>query len=327
MVTSSSLTGAGTLVCVQHEYRPNAVAPQDRLDFCPDETIAQLLARADRPTISAEFFPPRDDEGQAILHRAIERLEPLHPDFVSVTYGANGSSRERTLDAVRDILASTRLRVMGHLTCTGQSVDELRVVIDSYGEMGVRHILAVRGDMPGGPLVPWQQHPQGLSNATELVELIKSRGEFCVGVGAFPDVHPGSTAENDVRVLCDKQAAGAEFAITQLFFRPAAYHRLVDRLRVAGCRMPIIAGMMPVTNIRQVDKFAELSGAPLPDEMVTRLQAVAEDPEQVRSTGAQICAELARELLAGGAPGIQFFTQNRSAATRRILAMLESGAR
>jgi len=312
---------------VQHEYRPDAVTPQDRLDFRPDETIAQLLARTDRPTISAEFFPPRDDEGQAVLHRSIEQLEPLHPDFVSVTYGANGSSRERTLDAVRDILASTRLRVMGHLTCTGQSVDELKAVIDGYGEMGVRHILAVRGDMPGGPLVPWQRHPQGLSNATELVELIKSRGEFCVGVGAFPDVHQGSTAENDVRVLCDKQAAGAEFAITQLFFRPANYRLLVERLRAAGCRMPVIAGMMPVTTIRQVDKFAELSGAPLPEEMVARLQSVADDPEQVRLTGAQICAELARELLADGAPGIQFFTQNRSAATRRILAMLEEGRR
>jgi methylenetetrahydrofolate reductase (NADPH) len=193
--------------------------------------------------------------------------------------------------------------------------------------MGVRHILAVRGDMPGGPLVPWQRHPQGLSNATELVELIKSRGEFCVGVGAFPDVHQGSTAENDVRVLCDKQAAGAEFAITQLFFRPANYRLLVERLRAAGCRMPVIAGMMPVTTIRQVDKFAELSGAPLPEEMVARLQSVADDPEQVRLTGAQICAELARELLADGAPGIQFFTQNRSAATRRILAMLEEGRR
>ncbi|WP_239018439.1 methylenetetrahydrofolate reductase [Propionibacterium ruminifibrarum] len=312
---------------MQHEYRPDAVTPQDRLDFRPDETIAQLLARTDRPTISAEFFPPRDDEGQAVLHRSIEQLEPLHPDFVSVTYGANGSSRERTLDAVRDILASTRLRVMGHLTCTGQSVDELKAVIDGYGEMGVRHILAVRGDMPGGPLVPWQRHPQGLSNATELVELIKSRGEFCVGVGAFPDVHQGSTAENDVRVLCDKQAAGAEFAITQLFFRPANYRLLVERLRAAGCRMPVIAGMMPVTTIRQVDKFAELSGAPLPEEMVARLQSVADDPEQVRLTGAQICAELARELLADGAPGIQFFTQNRSAATRRILAMLEEGRR
>lgn len=310
---------------MQHEYRPDAVTPQDRLDFRSDETIAQLLARTDRPTISAEFFPPRDDEGQAVLHRSIEQLEPLHPDFVSVTYGANGSSRERTLDAVRDILASTRLRVMGHLTCTGQSVDELKAVIDGYGEMGVRHILAVRGDMPGGPLVPWQRHPQGLSNATELVELIKSRGEFCVGVGAFPDVHRGSTAENDVRVLCDKQAAGAEFAITQLFFRPANYRLLVERLRAAGCRMPVIAGMMPVTAIRQVDKFAELSGAPLPEEMVARLRSVAADPEQVRLTGAQICAELARELLADGAPGIQFFTQNRSAATRRILAMLEEG--
>ena len=277
---------------MQHEYRPTAVAPQDRLDSRPDETIAQLLARADRPTISAEFFPPRDDEGAAVLHRSIEQLEALHPDFVSVTYGANGSSRERTLDAVRDILASTRLRVMGHLTCTGQSVDELKAVIDGYGEMGVRHVLAIRGDMPG------------------------------VGVGAFPDVHPGSTAERDVQVLRDKQTAGAEFAITQLFFRPGAYRRLVDRLRDAGCGLPVIAGMMPVIAIGQIDRFAELSGAPLPDEMVARLRAVGDDRAAVRGVGTALCAELARELLAGGAPGIQFFTQNRSVATLEILGRL-----
>lgn len=307
---------------MQHEYRPTAVAPQDRLDSRPDETIAQLLARADRPTISAEFFPPRDDEGATVLHRSIEQLEALHPDFVSVTYGANGSSRERTLDAVRDILASTRLRVMGHLTCTGQSVDELKAVIDGYGEMGVRHVLAIRGDMPGGPLVPWERHPQGLANATELVELVKSRGEFCVGVGAFPDVHPGSTAERDVQVLRDKQTAGAEFAITQLFFRPGAYRRLVDRLRDAGCGLPVIAGMMPVIAIGQIDRFAELSGAPLPDEMVARLRAVGDDRAAVRGVGTALCAELARELLAGGAPGIQFFTQNRSVATLEILGRL-----
>lgn len=307
---------------MEHDYRPTAVSPQDREDQNPDETIAELLERLDRPTVSAEFFPPRDDEGAAVLHRSIERLEPLHPDFVSVTYGANGSSRERTLGAVRDILASTDLRVMGHLTCTGQSVDELRAVIDGYGEMGVRHILAIRGDMPGGPLVPWEPHPRGLRNATELVELVRSRGEFCVGVGAFPDVHPGSSADEDVRVLCDKEAAGAEFAITQLFFRPAAYRELVARLRAAGCGLPVIAGMMPVTAMTQIARFAELSGAPLPEEMTARLRAVAEDRAAVRSTGLRICAELARELLTGGAPGIQFFTQNRSLATGQILELL-----
>lgn len=287
-----------------------------------EENFAQLLARVSRPTFSVEFFPPRDDAGAEVLHRSIGELEPLRPDFVSVTYGANGSSRERTLAAVRDIVASTGLRVVGHLTCTGQSVAQLEEVIDAYGELGVRHILALRGDMPGGPLAPWQPHPQGLRNATELVELVNGRGDFCVGVAAFPDIHPGSTPGDDLAALCAKQAAGAQFAITQLFFRPTTYRELVARMRDAGCTLPVLAGMMPVTNIRQLDKFAELSGAPLPETVRKRLEAVGDDPAQVRRVGAQICAELATELLDDGAPGLHFFTQNRSLATREILATL-----
>lgn len=307
---------------MSQNYRPSAVTPDQRRDTRPDETIAQILRESDRPTFSVEFFPPRNDEGAQVLHTSIEHLVPLRPDFVSVTYGANGSSRERTLAAVRDIVASTDLRVMGHLTCTGQSVDQLKAVIDAYGDIGVRHILAIRGDMPGGPLVPWEKHPQGLSNATELVELVRSRGDYCVGVGAFPDIHPGSTAERDVEVLRAKQQAGAEFAITQLFFRPAMYRLMVNRLRAAGCTLPVIPGIMPVTNINQLDKFADLSGAPLPDEITSRLQAVADDKAKVRTIGSQIGAELSVELLHDDAPGLHFYTQNRSVATREILAML-----
>ncbi|CEI32057.1 methylenetetrahydrofolate reductase [Propionibacterium freudenreichii] len=303
-------------------YRPADLAPARRSNTDTTQTIAELLARAERPTFSVEFFPPKTDEGARVLHEAIEKLEPWNPDFVSVTYGANGSLRDRTLAAVRDMVASTKLRVVGHLTCTGQSGDELKSVIDAYGDLGVHHILAVRGDMPGGPRQPWEPHPQGLKNATELVELVKSRGDYCVGVGAFPDIHPGSTPEQDVRVLHDKQDAGAEFAITQLFFRPSAYYDLIDRMRADGCTLPVIAGMMPVTAISQLDKFAELSGVPLPASVTERLMAVANDPLAVRATGAQICAELASDLLERGAPGLQFFTRNRSAATREILAIL-----
>ncbi|WP_342734558.1 methylenetetrahydrofolate reductase [Propionibacterium cyclohexanicum] len=307
---------------METSFRPSAMDARHRDDHRREENFAGLLMRVTRPTFSVEFFPPRDDAGAVVLHRAIRELEPLHPDFVSVTYGANGSSRERTLGAVRDIVESTGLRVVGHLTCTAQSVTQLEEVIDTYGELGVRHILALRGDMPGGPLACWQPHPHGLRNATELVELVKSRGDFCVGVAAFPDIHPGSTPGDDVAALCAKQAAGAEFAITQLFFRPGSYRELVSRMRAAGCTLPVLAGVMPVTTIRQLDKFAELSGAPLPEHLRTRLGAVASDPERVRQVGSQICAELATELLGDGVPGLHFFTQNRSVATREILARL-----
>lgn len=309
-------------MAVQTSFRPSAMDARHRDESRPEENFAQLIARVRRPTFSVEFFPPRDDAAAEVLHRSIGELEPLRPDFVSVTYGANGSSRGRTLSAVRDIVDSTSLRVVGHLTCTGQSVAQLEEVVDSYGELGVHHILALRGDMPGGPLTPWEPHPQGLRDATELVELVRARGDFCVGVAAFPDIHPGSTAEDDLAALLAKQAAGAQFAITQLFFRPVRYRELLTRMRAAGCTLPVLAGMMPVTTIRQLDKFAELSGAPLPEQLRARLNAVAEDPQQVRRVGAQVCAELATELLDGGAPGLHFFTQNRSVATREILARL-----
>lgn len=289
-----------------------------------DLSIGDLLAQATAPTFSFEFFPPKDEAGQQLLTTTIAELEPLRPDWVSVTYGANGSSRQRTLDATMAILASTDFRVMGHLTCTGQSVDELKAVIDAYADAGVRNILAIRGDMPGGPSVPWEPHPQGLRNATELVELVVSRGEFSVGVAAFPDGHSTSTVEQDAAILLGKQQAGASFAVTQLFFDLGHYFELVGRARSAGCTLPIVPGIMPVTSVRQLGKFAEMSGADIPARVAERLLAAPDDPASVRHAGSQIAAELGERLLAGRAPGLHFFTQNRSAATREILAMLRA---
>lgn len=311
------------MVCVMLEP-PNAsrANPPRRLIAAPGATIADLLADGSAPSFSFEFFPPKDEAGQTQLRAAIERLQPLKPDFVSVTYGANGSSRHRTQAAVRDIVATTNLGVMGHLTCTGQTVDELKAAIDAYAEIGIRHILAVRGDMPGGPSTPWEPVERGLKNATELVELVQSRGDFCVGVGAFPDVHPSGSAELDAQLLVDKYNAGASFAITQLFFTPVHYFEMVERVRARGCLIPVIAGLMPVTNIRQIDKFAELSGCPLPETVVARLASVASDAEAVRGVGVEIGVELGGELLEGGAPGIHFFTQNHSRATTEILTRL-----
>ncbi len=286
-------------------------------------TVAELLAGADHPTMSFEFFPPRDDTGTTQLLDAIAGLQPLRPDFVSVTYGATGSSRERTVDATRLISERSDAITMGHLTCVSQSTEELRGAIAAYAEAGVRHILAVRGDPPGGPTAPWQTHPDGLANATELVRLVKATGDFCVGVGAFPDGHPDRhDLDLDARLLAEKEQAGAEFAITQLFFDPAAYFSLVERVRRLGCEIPIIAGIMPVTNINQIERFATFSGADLPRGVVARLQSVAADPAAVRDVGVEIAVELCDALLAGGAPGLQFFTQNRSKATGEILRRL-----
>ncbi len=288
-------------------------------------TLAEQL-RMNRATgahvYGFEFFPPKDEEGEALLSRSVASLGPLHPDFVSVTHGASGSNRDHAV-AMAHFLAGIPFRAVGHLTCAAQSRDQVLQTIDHYAEAGITHILAIRGDMPGGPTIPWEKHPQGLANATELVELVKSRGDFCVGVAAFPDPHQSRhDPELDARLLADKVHAGAEFAVTQLFFDAASYGRLVERMRARGVEVPILAGIMPITNVRQVSRFADLSGAPMPEPIVSRLREVADDPDAVRRVGADIAADLARDVLDAGAPGLQFFTQNRSVATREILARL-----
>ena len=289
-------------------------------------TIADLLRSGAHPTMSFEFFPPKDAAGQQQLERAITELEPLGPDFVSITYGATGSTRSRTIDATRMVTERTSLRTMGHLTCVSQSTAEVEGAIRSYAEVGVRHILAVRGDPPGGPTAPWSRHPEGLANATELVRLVKATGDFCVGVAAFPDAHPEhSDFALDARILAEKEQAGADFAITQLFFDADAYFRMVDRVRALGCQLPILAGIQPVTNVAQIERFAAFSGAALPEPVVSALHAVADDPAAVGQVGLEIATRLCDRLLAGGAPGLHFFTLNRSKATVEILANLREG--
>jgi len=296
---------------------------RDRHRRPPPPSIADLLAVGHRPLFSFEFFPPKDEIQQRQLWQTVRELEPLGPDFVSVTYGASGSTRERTIKATEAIALHTTLRSMAHLTCASQSRDQLRRVIGSYAAAGIHHVLAIRGDMPGGPRVPWERHPEGLDNATELVALVRELGDFCVGVAAFPDAHPErSDFELDAQVLAAKAAAGASFAITQLFFTADNYFALVGRVRALGCDLPIIPGIMPITNVRQVTRFAELSGAALPRSVTDRIDEVADDDDQVRRVGIKIGTELSEELLSRGAPGLHFFTQNRSRATREIYANL-----
>jgi methylenetetrahydrofolate reductase (NADPH) len=290
-------------------------------------TVRELLADGLR-SWSFEFFPPKDDAGERQLWTAIRELEGLGPTFVSVTYGAGGSTRDRTIRVTEKIATDTTLTPTAHLTCVGSSRVELRQVVGGYADAGVRNVLALRGDPPGGPGAPWEQHPDGLRFAVELVELVKSLGDFCVGVAAFPDRHPESAdLDADARVLAEKAAAGADFAVTQFFFDPAAYFRMIDRLAALGCSLPVIPGIMPVTNVTQIERFAQLSGAPFPTALAERLHAVADDPRAVRAVGVEVASEMCEALIAGGAPGLHFYTLNRSTATREVYAALDLGGR
>lgn len=280
-------------------------------------TVADLLANATGPLHSFEYYPPRSEEEEAMLLRSVKALAPLEPDFVSVTYGATGSKRDRTIQATRAIAEIGNPLTVGHLTCVDQSKAEIAEALAQYADAGVNNILAVRGDMPGGG--EWRAHPDGLKNATELVKFIKEQGDFCVGVAAFTSPHPDSQdADLDAQILLEKEEAGAEYAITQLFFETNDYFTMVERIRGLGSNMPIIPGIMPLTVITQIERFEELAGAPLPADFVAKLRA-AKKPE-VRGIGLAHAEQMCRDLIAGGAPGLQFFTQNRSKATREVLS-------
>lgn len=283
-------------------------------------TISGLLATAAGPLYSFEFYPPRAEEEEEVLWRTVDALAPLAPDFVSVTYGANGSRRDRTMSATRRLAERGVPLTVGHLTCVGQSKTELAATLDCYRAEGVRNVLAIRGDMPGGG--EWQPHPDGLANATELVRFVKDHGDFCVGVAAFPNPHlPADDPGLDAQILREKVEAGAEFAITQLFFDSASYVALVERMRALGCRVPIIPGIMPLTVITQIERFADLAGRALPEDFVADLRAQG-TRQEVRRVGLERAVRLCRELLDAGAPGLQFFTQNRSKATLDVLLAL-----
>ncbi|MBA2560571.1 MAG: methylenetetrahydrofolate reductase [NAD(P)H] [Propionibacteriales bacterium] len=288
-------------------------------------TVPDLMAASER-TFSFEFFPPKDDRGEAQLWRTIRELEPLRPTFVSVTYGAGGSTRDRTIRITERIASETTLTPVAHLTCVGHSRAELRQVIGAYADAGVRNMLALRGDPPEGPGAPWRPTPDGLTYASELVALVKELGDFSVGVAAFPEGHREAlTLDADASAMKAKADAGADFAITELFFRPADYLSLVDRSIAAGVAMPIIPGIMPITNLGQIKRFAELSGRDVPREVVARFDKITE-PADVRREGVAIATELCDELLREGAPGLHFYTLNRSKATREIFAALTAFA-
>ncbi|GAA1182039.1 methylenetetrahydrofolate reductase [NAD(P)H] [Pseudonocardia alaniniphila] len=277
----------------------------------------------DRPVFSVEFFPPKDEAGEADLWRAVRRLEPLDPAFVSVTYGAGGSSRDRTIRTTARIATDTTLVPMAHLTAVSHSVSELRQVIGAYAAAGISNILAVRGDPPGDPLGEWVAHPEGLTYADELVTLVRRLGDFCVGVAAFPYGHPRSPdLESDLTRLLAKIRAGADFAISQLFLEPEGFLRLRDRLAGAGCDAPLLPGIMPLTTVRTLRRGPELSGAPVPPALTKRLERYSDDPAAFRAAGMDVTSEMCARLLDEGVRGLHFYTLNRSTATVELVRRL-----
>jgi methylenetetrahydrofolate reductase (NADPH) len=286
----------------------------------PRSVIGRLAA--DRPTFSVEFFPPKDDVGEAELWRAVRRLEPLDPSFVSVTYGAGGSSRDRTVRTTARIATDTTLVPMAHLTAVSHSVAELRHVLGHYAAAGISNVLVIRGDPPGDPLGEWTKHPEGVEYADDLVRLVKRSGSFCVGVAAFPYGHPRSAdLDSDFERLLGKMRAGADFAVTQLFWEPEGFLRLRDRLEAAGCDAPLLPGIMPLLSAKTLRRGPELSGAPLPPGLAERMEPYT-DPKDFRAAGLDVTHELCERLLAEGVRNLHFYTLNRSLATTELVTRL-----
>jgi methylenetetrahydrofolate reductase (NADPH) len=284
--------------------------------------IEEILRQGDEPVFSFEFFPPKTPEGEKNLYRALSELKPLDPSYVSVTYGAGGSTRDKTLEIVQRIKEEFDLEAMAHFTCVEQTVEEIEATLERMREAGLDNVLALRGDPPQGQ-TEWTKTEGGLEYSHELVRLIRDGYNFSVGAACFPETHIHATSpEDDLRYLKEKVDARVGFLITQLFFDNALYFDFVERARAIGIETPIIPGIWPITNVAQIQKVTEMCGATISGEMCAELEARRDEPEAALDFGVAYATLQCAELLRAGAPGIHFYTLNRSPATRAILGAL-----
>ncbi|MBI3098921.1 MAG: methylenetetrahydrofolate reductase [NAD(P)H] [Planctomycetes bacterium] len=287
--------------------------------------ITEALASG-KPCFSFEFFPPKSPEGEQALYSAIADLKDLQPTYVSVTYGAGGSTRQKTVEWVSHIKHRVGIEAMAHLTCVGHSQSELREVLNRLRDAGIENVLALRGDPPRGA-AQFTPHPDGFAHASELVRFIRSNGwGFGLGGACYPEGHIECPDKaKDLEHLGEKVRAGVDFLVTQLFFDNAAYFNFVARARLAGIGLSILPGLMPITNVEQVERFTRLCGATIPASLMTELEKRRHDPAAVVELGIEHAVRQARELLSRGAPGIHFYTLNKSSSTRRVLGALRGG--
>jgi len=280
------------------------------------------ILKQDKPSFSFEFFPPKDSDGFDQLFKTIDNLKTLNPAFVSVTYGAGGSTRSKTIDLVGRIKKEIGLESMAHLTCVGHNSDEILNVLGDIKKQNVDNVLALRGDPPAGE-INFTKPKNGFGYAVELVQFMCEHFSFCIGVAGYPEGHPeSSNREEDLFHLKKKVLAGASFIVTQLFFDNKYYFDFVANLRNIGVDVPVIPGIMPIVNLKQVKRFTKMCGATVPHDLLVRLEAVQDDPESVYQIGIDHAASQCRKLLMQGAPGIHFYTLNRSRATLSVLERL-----
>jgi len=287
-------------------------------------TLGPRKSLLPRPTISFEFFPPKDNQGESNLHATIEALKKFNPDFVTLTYGAGGSTRDRTVRIAAEIILRHQIPTMAHLTCVGSTRDELTEILREYTNAGVKDLLALRGDPVGGPTSEWISTPGGFDYADQLVDLATKVGGFNVGVAAFPDVHPASHGnfQQDIDVLLRKEELGATFAITQFVFDSERYAQLLFTLRDRGSKLTLYPGIMPVTNYMQIVRMLELSGGTMPSATRLKFARYQNDPASIKELGIEVAARICEEVFEVGAEGFHFYTLNSALATSQVVSAL-----